>query len=154
MKLETKIMLAATAAVALATGLSIGTVYYLSRQNRVTELRGKMSSIIAQSEQVAANMDDMHASHVFDNAGLAAAAKTQAAGRPLRDFYASTDLYKTVPIVAAWRSVEGAAKKSGFEFLTPSRPDVAARIPPGRASNRAVAMSSASFIICFSTVRL
>jgi len=129
MKLETKIMLAATGAVALATGLGIAIVYHLSNQNRVAELRGKMSSIIAQSEQVAANMDDMHRSHVFDTAGLLAAARTQAKDRPLREVYANTDLYKTIPIVAAWRSVESAAQKSGFKFYTPSRPDVPARNP-------------------------
>jgi methyl-accepting chemotaxis protein len=127
MKLETRIMLAATGAVALATVFSIGIVYHVSSANRVAELRGKMSSIIAQSEFVAQNMDDMHRSHVFDMAGLVNSAKAQANGRPLKEMYGSTDLYKTVPIVAAWKSVQGAAEKNGFTFLTPSRPDVAAR---------------------------
>ena len=134
MKLETKIILAASGAVALATVLGIGTVYILSSRNRVAELRGKMSSIIAQSEQVAANMDDMHASHVFDNPGLVAAAKAQAAGRPVKDVYASTDLYKTIPIVAAWRSVEAAAEKNGFKFNVPTRPGIAARNPKNAES--------------------
>ncbi|MGD0816054.1 MAG: methyl-accepting chemotaxis protein [Verrucomicrobiota bacterium] len=129
MKLEIKIMLAASGAVALATALGIGIVYRLSSNNRVAELEGKMSSIIAQSEQVASNMDDMHRSHVFDTVGLLASAKTQANGRPLREIYAGTDLYKTVPIVAAWRSVESAAKKNDFKFFIPSRPGVPARNP-------------------------
>ncbi len=120
-------MLAASGAVILATALSIAVVYFVSSRNRVTELRGKMSSIIGQSELVAQNMDDMHASHVFDMAGVRAASIQQASGRPLRDVYASTDLYKTIPIVAAWKSVEGAAQKDGFKFLVPSRPDVPAR---------------------------
>jgi methyl-accepting chemotaxis protein len=127
MKLETKIMLAATGAVALATAFGIGTVYYLSSQNRIAELRGKMSSIIEQSEQVAANMDGMHQSHVFDTAGLVAAAKTQAAGKPLREVYAATDLYKTIPVVAAWKSVEPSAERNKFKFFTPSRPGIPAR---------------------------
>jgi len=129
MKLETRIMLAASGAVALATVLGIGIVYQLSSRNRVAELRGKMSSIIAQSELVAENMDGMHKSHVFDMAGLTQAAKEQANGRPLKEAYASTALYKTIPIVAAWKSVEGAAEKSGFKFFTPSRPGVLARNP-------------------------
>ncbi len=120
-------MLAGTAAVTLATALGIGIVYYLSSHNRILELRSKMSSIIEQSELVAANMDDMHSSRVFDMAGTVQASKTQAGGRSLQEVYATTPLYKTIPIVAAWKSVEGAAKKNGFEFFTPSRPDVTPR---------------------------
>jgi methyl-accepting chemotaxis protein len=129
MKIEAKIVLAAGSAVALATMLSIAIVYHVSSRNRVEELRGKMSSTIAQSEQVAANMDDMHRSKVFDTAGLLASAKAQAAGRPLKEIYAATDLYKTVPIVAAWRSVEDSAARSGFKFFVPAAPGITARNP-------------------------
>jgi methyl-accepting chemotaxis protein len=129
MKLETRIMLAATGAVVTTTLLSIGIVYHLSSRNRIAELRGKMSSIITQSEEVAQNMDQMHQSHVFDMEGTRASALRQAAGRPLREVYAQTDLYRTIPIVAAWRSVQGAADRSGFQFFTPSRPDVTPRNP-------------------------
>ena len=122
-------MLAGSAAVVLATALSIAIVYFVSSQNRVAELRGKMSSIIAQSELVAQNMDDMHNSHVFDMAGVREASLRQAGGRPLREVYAETDLYKTVPIVAAWKSVAGAAEKNGFNFFVPSRPGIPARNP-------------------------
>jgi methyl-accepting chemotaxis protein len=129
MKLETRIMLAATAAVLLTTVLSIGIVYHLSSRNRIAELRGKMSSIITQSEEVAANMDQMHQSHVFDMAGAREASLREAGGRPLREVYAHTDLYKTIPIVAAWQSVQGAADRNGFQFFTPSRPDLTPRNP-------------------------
>ena len=129
MKLETRIMLAATGAVVLTTVLSIGIVYHVSSRNRVAELRGKMSSIITQSEEVAQNMDQMHQSHVFDMAGARASSLRQAGGRPLREVYAQTDLYKTVPIVAAWQSVQGAADREGFLFFTPSRPDLTPRNP-------------------------
>jgi methyl-accepting chemotaxis protein len=129
MKLGTRIMLAGSGAVVLTTILSIGIVYVISSHNRVTELRGKMSSIISQSELVAQNMDDMHASHVFDMAAVRETSLRQAAGRPLREVYASTDIYKTIPIVAAWKSVEGAAQKAGFKFIVSSRPDSTARNP-------------------------
>jgi methyl-accepting chemotaxis protein len=120
-------MLAATGAVVLTTVLSIAIVYYLSSHNRIVELHGKMSAIITQSEEVAENMDDMHHSHVFDMAAVREASLRQTGGRPLREAYASTDLYKTIPIVAAWRSVQGAADRNGFQFFTPSRPDVTPR---------------------------
>jgi methyl-accepting chemotaxis protein len=129
MKLGTRIMLAATAAVALTTAFSIGIVYHLSSQNRVAELRGKMSSIIAQSEFVADHMDGMYRANAFDVGALLAAAKKQASGRPLREVYADTDFYNTVPIVAAWKSVEGAAKRSGVEFFIPVPPSQTARNP-------------------------
>jgi hypothetical protein len=129
MNLGTRIMLAGSAAVILATSLSIATVYHVSSHNRVAELRGKMSAIIEQSELVAQTMDDMHRSHVFDMAGVTESSIRQAGGRPLKEVYASTDLYKTVPIVAAWKSVEGAAQKSGFKFYIPSRPGIPARNP-------------------------
>ena len=129
MKLETRILLAATGAVTLATLLSIGIVYHVSSRNRVAELRGKMSSIIAQSEQVAQNMDDMHRSHVFDTPGLLTAAKAQAGSRSIRDIYAATDLYKTVPIVAAWKSVGVLAARNGFKFVIPVGPSTTPRNP-------------------------
>jgi methyl-accepting chemotaxis protein len=129
MKLESRIMLAATGAVVVTTLLSIGIVYHISSRNRVTELHGKMSSIITQSEEVAQNMDKMHQAHVFDMAGTRESSLRQAGGRPLKEVYAQTDLYKTIPIVAAWQSVQGAADRSGFQFFTPSRPDVAPRNP-------------------------
>ncbi|MGO8697394.1 MAG: bacteriohemerythrin [Limisphaerales bacterium] len=129
MKLESKIMLAVSGAITLATGLSIAIVYQVSSHNRVTELRGKMSSIIEQSELVAANMDELHKREMFDMARVRETSLKQAAGRPLSEAYQGTDLYKTIPIVAAWQSVQGAADKSHFKFYTPSRPDLAARNP-------------------------
>jgi hemerythrin-like metal-binding protein len=129
MKLENKIMAAVTVAITLSTTLGIGIVYHVSNNNRAAELRGKMSSIIEQSEMMADTMDAMHKSHVFDMPAVQAASLKQAAGRPLREVYQSTDLYKTVPIVAAWTSVQSAADKNGFKFSTPSRPGVQARNP-------------------------
>ena len=41
MKLGTRILLAGSGAVVLATTLSITTVYYVSSHNRVAELRGR-----------------------------------------------------------------------------------------------------------------
>jgi len=129
MKLGTQIMLAATAAVTVATLFSIGIVYHLSTKNRIEELRGKMSSIIAQSEFVASQMDLMYRGKAFDAPALLAAAKEQTQGRPLKEAYASTTIYHTIPIVAAWESVDGAAKRSGFEFNIPVHPQVTARNP-------------------------
>jgi methyl-accepting chemotaxis protein len=127
MKLEAKIMLAVAGAVFLATVCGIGVVYHLSKNNRIAELRGKMSSIIAQSEQVADNMDVMYRNKSFDTPALIAAAKAEAGGKSLRDTYASTALYRTVPIVASWKSVEVSATKNNFKFLVPAAPGTTPR---------------------------
>ena len=88
-----------------------------------------MSSIIEQSELVAGNMDELHKRQMFDLPHVREASIKQAGGRPLSEAYQSTDLYKTIPIVAAWESVQGAADKNHFKFYTPSRPDLTARNP-------------------------
>lgn len=121
----------------IGTGISIivsvlgciATVYQLSTENRIHELRDTMSSVMEQSESVASTMDTMHQNKSFDMKGLLKQATAKAAGRPLREIYAETDFYTTIPIVASWRSVEAAAKKNGFSFFTPSRPGIAARNP-------------------------
>lgn len=129
MRLGAKLLGAATIAVLLTALGSVVTVYQLSSRNRVAELREKMSSIIEQSESVAASMDYMHRYQAFDEAGLVQKARATAGGRPLSEVYSTTALYSTIPIVAAWRSVEAAAKKNGFEFFTPTRPGIPARNP-------------------------
>ena len=124
-----KMTLAATGAVVLSVGACAITVYELSARNRVSELRTQMSGIIGQSESVAEGMDAMYSNHAFDTVGLSRTAQTQAMGKPLREMYASTALYQTIPIVAAWQSVKREARDHGFEFFTPSRPGLAARNP-------------------------
>src|SRR5581483_12109302 len=117
MKLGTKVSLCAAGGVVLATLGAIGTVYSISHENRVNELRLLMSSSIRQSETVMANMDELHGMGAFNSA-------SQVGGSG--DFHNSV-LYRATPVVAAWDSVKGVAAARGFEFFTPSRPDVTAR---------------------------
>ena len=129
MKLGTRILLGATAAVVVSTLAGIATVSILSSRNRVTAIQEEMSSIIEQSESVAATMDRMHEARAFNDADLVKRALDQVGQRPLKEAYSGTDLYTTIPIVAAWKSVAKAAEKDGYEFFTPSRPGVQARNP-------------------------
>jgi methyl-accepting chemotaxis protein len=127
MKLSNKIILAASAAV-VATALgATATVYWLSNANRVTALRSQMAVVLGQANTVAANMDRMHQAHSFDIAGLLAAAKKSSGDRPLKETYRETALYNTIPIVASWQAAAKSAKDQGYEFFTPSRPDLPAR---------------------------
>jgi len=129
MKLSTKIIIAAAAAVvATAIGACI-TVYWLSKHNRVEALHDQMSVVLKQAETIAERMDSMHGSKAFDLPGLIAAGKQNSGGRPLREIYPSTAFYNTIPIVASWQAAQKSAKEQGFEFCTPSTPGLTARNP-------------------------
>ncbi len=117
MNVGSKIMLGVAATTLAATIAGVATVYVLAKRNRVAELREKMSTIIAQSEDMAGNMDRMYSAKSFDSAGLLARAKQQIGNRSLREAYAETDLYRTVPIVASWQSAAASAERAGFKFL-------------------------------------
>lgn len=60
MKLGTKVILCAAAGVLLATAGAIVTVYSISHENRVNELKTLMSSTIQQAETVMTNVDEYH----------------------------------------------------------------------------------------------
>jgi methyl-accepting chemotaxis protein len=125
MKLGNKVILSAAGGVLLATGGAIWTVYSISHANRVNELKARMSSTIQQAETVMRNVDELQSLGAFDTAKL-----TQASGGDFRN----SILYKTAPVVNGWNSVKQVAKTNGFEFFTPSRPDVPARNPQNRLS--------------------
>jgi methyl-accepting chemotaxis protein len=127
MKLGTKITLCAGGGVVLATAGAILTVYSISHANRVNELKSLMSSTIQQAETVAATMDDLHQRGAFN-------AASQSSDGSSGDYRASV-LYKSIPVVAAWDSVKTIAKTKGFEFLTPSRPDLKARNPKNQTND-------------------
>ena len=129
MKLGTKILTAATAAVVITALGAFATVRYLAARNHIEAMRESMSTIIQQAEEVAATMDKMHRAKVFDYTNVVVRSKAQAGSRPLKDAYRDTDLYRIVPIVAAWTSVERAAAKQDFEFIVATRPDIPARNP-------------------------
>jgi|CZKS01.1.fsa_nt_gi hypothetical protein len=125
MKLGTKVILCAAAGVLLATAGAIITVYSISHENRVNELKTLMSSTIQQAETVMTNVDELHSLGAFDTAK---AAQTNSG-----DFRNSI-LYRTAPVVNGWNSVKSVAKTNGFQFFTPTRPDVAPRNPANRLS--------------------
>ena len=85
MTIRGKIIFAGVGAVALALAIAVGVVWNISRSNRVEALREQMSGALRQAETVAANMDFYYRHKAFDSAGLLAAAKTEAGGRPLND---------------------------------------------------------------------
>ena len=122
MKLSGKTTICAAAGVVLATLAAILTVYSISHANRVNELHSLMSSLIQQAETVTGNVDRLHESGAFDLEKL---------GRGVREAqdFRKTAFYESIPVVAGWSSLRSVAAKRGFEFLTPTRPGIAARNP-------------------------
>lgn len=129
MKLRTKIILATACAVIVTAIGACLTVYWLSARNRVRALREQMSVVLRQAETVADQMDRMHGQHAFDTATLLADAKRRSGDRPLQQTFRESPIYNTIPIVASWQAAAKSAKELGFEFYTPSHPDIPARNP-------------------------
>lgn len=129
MKLNTKITAAAGLAVIATAVGACATVYWLSARNRANALREQMAVVLRQAETVADKMDRMHQSGAFDTEGLIATAKKQSGSRPLKETYRESAIYNTIPIVASWQAAEKSAADQGFQFFTPSHPDVPARNP-------------------------
>lgn len=136
MNVGKKIMLGAAVAVFLTILGAIGTEYTISRGNRVNELRKLMSGTVKQSETVRNNLDIMHSAKAFDLAALIKGEEQTHGGRPIKEFYASTVLFKTIPVVGAWESVQDIAKERGLTFSTPSHPKIPARNSRNETGNQ------------------
>lgn len=129
MKIGTKILAAGICAVILTSLGAVITVYAISKKNRVDALRHQMSAAIQQGESVRDHFDFLHRTGAFNYTALVKTAQEKFPGRPLKDVYRETALYKTIPVVAAWESVATLAKANDFKFFTPSRPGLPARNP-------------------------
>jgi methyl-accepting chemotaxis protein len=122
MKLGTKILLAAAVAVVIATAASIVVTSLALREKQITGTHKVMESMILQAETVRENFDKLHTNQAFDLKAMTAQLK---AGKSLRE----SDLYNTIPVVAAWKSVSSVAGEAGFDFHTPTSPTIPARNP-------------------------
>jgi methyl-accepting chemotaxis protein len=127
MKIGSKIMFGAAGAVIFATIGAIVVVFFVLKQQHMNKEHDVMSSAMTQAQSVMNTMESMHKAKMFDMEGLLKRAKEQAGTRELKSMYDETDIYKAIPVVAAWDSVEAIAGKNNYTFKTPSRPDIPAR---------------------------
>ncbi len=77
-------------------------------------IHDSMRCILKEAETTRETMATLQKKGAFNQVALLEELKTHS------DFREST-IYQTVPVVAAWQSVEKLAKEEGFEFRTPSR---------------------------------
>lgn len=126
MKISTKLVAAAVGAACVATLGAIVTVYTVSYDNRINELKGLMSSTLAQAESVTGSMDSLQSSYVYNLEVLLNDLQKQ------QGDYRKSLIYKTIPVIAGWETVSSMANSRKMEFVTPTRPDLAPRNPKNR----------------------
>ncbi len=127
MIISTKIMISAAVAVMTATIGSIIVTFLILRERQIHQTHDVMRSMIMQAETVRENFDRLHSNQAFDVASMTAHLQ----GRALRE----SDLYQTIPVVAAWQSIAPVAEASHFSFRTPSAPKIKARSPANEYSD-------------------
>ncbi len=83
------------------------------RQQGLTLSNNSMRGIILSAESTRSSVGAMNGGNMFDQASLLAELRKTSDVR-------STKLYQTIPVVAAWTSIQRVADKEGYEFRTPS----------------------------------
>lgn len=109
MVLGRKIILAATGGILLATCTAFLVVRVVIHEQGASMMRETMRSTLIEAENVRESISSLTRAGAFNIEKLAADAKAAT------DFRQTT-IYQTVPVVAAWRAVEQAAKEQGFQF--------------------------------------
>ncbi len=98
-------------AVASAAGLLIQRS--IIRSQGVALVRDGMKGVVLSAESMRSAVSAMNANGSFDRQSLMAEASKVSQFR-------TTRLYNTIPVVAAWKTAQQAARGQGYEFRTPS----------------------------------
>jgi methyl-accepting chemotaxis protein len=109
MTLGTRITLAAVGCVFAATATGLVVQAQSIREQGLEMTRDRMHATLLQAETVRDNISQLQSANAFDRVALLARAKD---APDLR----KTDLYATIPVVAAWRSIQDVAKHEGWTF--------------------------------------
>ncbi|MCS6971051.1 MAG: methyl-accepting chemotaxis protein [Planctomycetota bacterium] len=121
MRISTRIVVTAVVAVAITAVGGVLTSYLTLRQRQIDETQARMRSILMQAEAVRERFDALHAAEAFNVERM----RGDLERKSLRE----TELYRTIPVVAAWDSIRPVAEAAGYRFATPSAPGVPARNP-------------------------
>ena len=109
-----KIVFVSSASVLLSTAVAL-VVQGMTIRSQGTELtRNTMRAAVVAAESMRTSISSLRARNAFDDAAIMQEAKSAADFRQTR-------LYDTVPVVAAWKSIEQVARQEGFEFRLPKR---------------------------------
>jgi methyl-accepting chemotaxis protein len=109
-----KIVLVSSASVALSTAVALLVQSQTIRSQGIELTRNTMRAAMVEAESMRAAICSLRARGAFDEAAILLEAKAAPDFRQTR-------LYDTVPVVAAWKSIEKVAHQEGFEFRVPKR---------------------------------
>ena len=112
MRLGTKIIMLALAAVVLAVRAGLVVQRGVIRSQGISMTRNTMRAAILEAETTRASISALNSLGAFDQKGL------EEAFRKSGDLRGSA-LYKTVPVVAAWTAIQKVAEQEGYEFRIP-----------------------------------
>jgi methyl-accepting chemotaxis protein len=112
MKIGSKIILAAIAAVTLTAAVTLVVQKFIIEKQGVDLTVATMRAAIVEAENVRESISKLGKNGAFDRKKLLAEFK---ASGDLR----SSTLYDTIPVVAAWEAIEKVARQEGFEFRVP-----------------------------------
>lgn len=112
MKIGTSIIVTSVGAVVLAVAVGLVVQRRVIRAQGIELTRDTMRAAVVSAENVRASVSRMNREGAFDRE------KMLAAYRQSGDLRGST-LYATIPVVAAWKSIEEVAKTQRFDFRVP-----------------------------------
>ncbi|MEM7807419.1 MAG: methyl-accepting chemotaxis protein [Planctomycetota bacterium] len=112
MKLGTKILIAAVGAVIVTAVVGIFVQRSVIREQGISMTKQAMRNAVLEAESVRNTIGDLNAGGAFDQEKLMEEVHS---GVPLRE----TQLYKTIPVVAAWQAIGELAEEEGYDFRVP-----------------------------------
>ena len=113
MVLGTKIVAIAVGAVMATAAAGLIIQRSVIRNQGIGMIRDTMRATILSAENARRSVSNMRSSNIFDDVALKADVAR------VTD-YKKTNLYRTVPVVAAWDSISEVAAKEGYQFRVPA----------------------------------
>jgi len=112
MTLGVKIIVAALAAIAASVGVGLVVQRHVIRNQGIELTHDTMRGVLIEAENVRQSVSELNQKNAFDRPALIQEYKKSG------DLRGST-IYQTIPVVAAWKAIEQAAQKEGYEFRIP-----------------------------------
>ena len=110
MTLKASGVLLLSASVVLTSGVCLALIRQSLRSAMADGMQANMRNILVTAENTRESMSGLRKARAFDEEGMQK--ELQARGGGLRE----SSFYATIPVVAAWKSVEKAAAQEGYEF--------------------------------------
>jgi methyl-accepting chemotaxis protein len=112
MKITTKVMVTTLGAIAVSVGVGVFIQGRVIRSQGIEQTRETMRAAVLSAENVRAAVSHLNQTKSFDMEKLLAEYKRTGDLK-------NSELYQTIPVVAAWNSIAEVAKVQGYNFRIP-----------------------------------